>query len=64
MNAKVIEAMLLIVKWAEMKEFCDKHEGCQDCPYDLVKSCDIVSTDYVLKESAKVFRRYIESEGK
>lgn len=63
MNAKVIEAMLLIVRWAEMKELCEK-TSCEDCPYNLTKSCDIVSTDYVLKESARIFRSYINGKEK
>lgn len=64
MNAKVIEAMLLLIKWDEQNEICMSREDCDDCPFDLAKSCDTVSTDYVMHECATVFKRYIESEGK
>lgn len=64
MNAKVIEAMLLLIKWDEQNEICINRDSCAECPFDLGKSCDMVSTDYVMHECANVFRRYIESEGK
>lgn len=64
MNAKVIEAMLLLIKWDEQQEICSSRDDCDGCPFDLGKSCDTVSTDYVMHECATVFKRYIESEGK
>lgn len=64
MTAKVIEAMLLIVRWAEMMELCKNRTSCDGCPYNLTKSCDVVSTNYVLKESASIFRTYINGKEK
>ena len=63
MNARVIEAMMLVIRWQQMREECftRRTDGCcGDCPFDLGKACDAASTDYVLEESAKVFKRYIE----
>lgn len=67
MTAKVIEAMLLVIRWYQLREECfqrRKEGSCVDCPFDLGKACDTVSTDYVLEQSAKVFKRYIEQTKK
>ena len=69
---KVLNGMKMVVLWADMRDLCqgrsqcdsDEQQGIEKCPYRSGKSCDMVSTEKVLKSVASVFREYLsEVEG-
>jgi len=60
--AKAIEAMELIVRWNEMTEYCTSRTDCLDCPYDLKKTCDLASTEFVLASAARTFKKFLHPD--
>ena len=69
---KVLNGMKMVVLWADMRDLCqgrsqcdsDEQQGIEKCPYRSGKSCDMISTEKVLKSVASVFREYLsEVEG-
>ena len=69
---KVLNGMEMVVLWADMRDLCqgrsqcdsDEQQGIEKCPYRSGKSCDMISTETVLKAVSGVFREYLsEVEG-
>ena len=69
---KVLNGMKMVVLWADMRDLCqgrspcdsDEQQGIEKCPYRSGKSCDMISTEKVLKTASGVFREYLsEVEG-
>jgi len=63
MTARVLDAMMTVVKWAERDKICDEFRGirCIECPYYVIKGvCDKKSTKWVLHYAARVFQKYFE----
>jgi len=62
MTDRLLKAMKLIVEWDNQEKICHSLDGigCENCPYELGKSCDRVSTTYVLTQAAKVFREELK----
>lgn len=64
---KVLYAMQLVVKWTEMKDLCegrsqctaDESKGVESCPFRTGKSCDMVSTEKVMRSASDVFQEYL-----
>ena len=64
---KVFDGMKMLVLWQEQRDICDgrsqcdadERQGIEKCPYRQGKSCDMVSTEKVLKSVASVFREYL-----
>lgn len=68
MKARLAEALKMLVMWDDQLKFCREHApvedggGCVNCPYDLAKTCDIVSTEYVLELVADAARDFFKEE--
>lgn len=63
MNAQVIEKMLLIVRWQQMREFClTEDRKCSNCPYEKMKECDVASTEEVMRSCANAFGEWLFGE--
>ena len=69
---KVFDGMKMLVLWQEQRDICDgrsqcdadERQGIEKCPYRSGKSCDMISTEKVLKTASGVFREYLsEVEG-
>ena len=64
---KVFDGMKMLVLWQEQRDICDGRSQCdadermgiEKCPYRSGKSCDMVSTEKVLKTVSGVFREYL-----
>ena len=64
---KVFDGMKMLVLWQEQRDICDGRSQCdadesrgiEKCPYRQGKSCDMVSTEKVLKTASGVFREYL-----
>jgi len=59
MSERIHDAMKLLVEWRKMKDLCDAKDECENCPYYRNKSCDLVSTDFMLHSVADVFGEYL-----
>ena len=63
----VLNGMKMVVLWEDMRDLCqgrsqcdsDEQQGIEKCPYRSGKSCDMISTEKVLKTASGVFREYL-----
>lgn len=60
MTQEVIDAMRLVVDWQEMYDQCKEREHCLGCGYLESRSCDLISTEAMIKTVSGIFKKHIE----
>lgn len=58
-DEKVIQAMKVLVEWRNLKDLCDDRSSCDGCPYNVYHTCDMISTDEMMRRVADVFVEYL-----
>jgi hypothetical protein len=64
MTAKVLEKMMLVIKWAQEDDICDQFrgQGCLLCPLFVKDApCGKTSTKWILKCASEAFQEYFDT---